>query len=286
LKNIDFVHAHTWYSDGAIAYQLYKDYHIPYIITIRNTDWNIFYKYLIHTRRIGLKILLNAKQIIFISEAYKQKIIKSNICQKRIELMSKCKIIPNGIDAFWACNVQNRKILLDKPDTILYIGNFSANKNLKRLVIAVESLIASGHRLTFHIIGWDKNPIEQFLKMKNFIVFHDKTYDKNALAKIIRQADIFAMPSIHETFGLVYIETLSQGIPVIYTKGEGIDGFYGNEIGEAVNALSIESLETGIKKIIDNYSDYNFNPNEIVKNHEWNKIAQRYIHLYETILKK
>jgi glycosyltransferase involved in cell wall biosynthesis len=285
LQDINFVHAHTWYSDGAIAWQLYKDYHIPYIITIRNTDWNVFYKYLIHTRKLGLKILLNAKQIIFISEVYKTKFLQSNICQKRMELISKCKVIPNGIDTFWICNVQNRKTLLDKPDTILYIGNFSANKNLKRLIAATESLIEKRYRLTLHVVGggWDKSKIEQFLKTKNFIVYHGKIYDKNDLVKIIRQADIFAMPSIHETFGLVYIEALSQGIPVIYTKGEGIDGFYGSEIGEAVNALSIESIETGIKKIIDNYSDYNFNPSEIVKNHDWNKIAERYIYLYETI---
>src|SRR5690606_19975181 len=44
LSTISFIHAHTWYSDGGVAYVLSMKYNIPYIVTIRNTDLNLFQK--------------------------------------------------------------------------------------------------------------------------------------------------------------------------------------------------------------------------------------------------
>lgn len=42
LTKIKFIHAHTWYSDGGVAYELHKKYKIPYIVAVRNTDLNLF----------------------------------------------------------------------------------------------------------------------------------------------------------------------------------------------------------------------------------------------------
>jgi len=46
------------------------------------------------------------------------------------------------------------------------------------------------------------------------------------------------MPSITETFGLVYAEALSQGLPVLYTRGQGFDRqFEEGEVGYAVDCF-------------------------------------------------
>src|SRR5690606_32772754 len=67
-NNIDFseikmIHAHTWYSDGGVAYLLSKKYNIPYITAVRNTDLNVHYKYLLHHRKFGKEILKNANKV-------------------------------------------------------------------------------------------------------------------------------------------------------------------------------------------------------------------------------
>ena len=67
FSEIDIIHAHTWYSDGGVAYLLHKKYNIPYIITIRNTDLNLFQKYLIHERGFEMNILKNAMNIVLIA---------------------------------------------------------------------------------------------------------------------------------------------------------------------------------------------------------------------------
>jgi len=92
------------------------------------------------------------------------------------------------------------------------------------------------------------------------------------------------MPSRSETFGLVYVEALSQGLPVIFTKNEGIDGFFGSEIGEPVNCEDSAEIYNAIVKIIDNYSAYNFDSQSIVKKFNWEKIAQDYNLMYTSIV--
>lgn len=286
-EKIDIVHAHTWYSDGAIAYKLFKDFQIPYIVTIRNTDLNLFFKYMIHLRSLGVKILQNAKKIIFISEIYKVRFCDEPYLKKYLQnLENKFQVIPNGIDKFWIENVFKRKKYLTHPIQLLYIGNFTRNKNVLKLIEAVEVLINHKLDLILHIVGGGGGnvEIEERVKRSNFAVNHGGVYERNKLMDLMRKSDVFTMPSKTETFGLVYIESLSQGLPIIYTKGEGIDGLYEENIGEAVNADDVKSISDGILKIINNYSDYNYSPKEIVNNHNWNKIAQKYNAIYRSSL--
>lgn len=65
----------------------------------------------------------------------------------------------------------------------------------------------------------------------------------------MRSCSVFAMPSIFETFGLVYLEALSQNLPVVYTKGQGIDGMFDNTVGIGVDPLSVEEIKNAIKMI-------------------------------------
>ncbi|NMA74678.1 MAG: glycosyltransferase, partial [Bacteroidales bacterium] len=94
--------------------------------------------------------------------------------------------------------------------------------------------------------------------------------------------DIFAMPSIAETFGLVYIEALTQGKPILYTQNEGVEGTYIN-VGESVNCYSVSDITEGLKRIIVNYNSYDFKPKEIAINHNWNMIGEQYSLIYKTL---
>ena len=68
LDKFDIIHAPSLFSDGGLALKAYKEYGIPYVVAVRNTDINTFIKYLKHTYYIGREIALNAKKIFFISK--------------------------------------------------------------------------------------------------------------------------------------------------------------------------------------------------------------------------
>ena len=48
MKNIDFIHAHTLFADGGLAYQLNRKYGIPYIVAVRSTDVKEYLKKMPH----------------------------------------------------------------------------------------------------------------------------------------------------------------------------------------------------------------------------------------------
>lgn len=288
IEDVKIVHAHTWFSDGAVAYDLFRSQGIPYIVTIRNSDLNLFYKYMLHLRPLGQNILKNAKNIILISAQYKNRVLDLPFIKNDKLLIEKLRVIPNGIDDFWLKNVESRSRYIPNEFKLVYIGNFTKNKNVVSIVKSFQQLKEKNYNCELHIVGGggDKGKTEVTYENVPGIVFHGKIFDKVKLKKILNDCHIFIMPSHTETFGLVYVEALSQGLPLIYTKDEGIDNFYKEKVGEAVNSKKIKSIVDGLVKIVANYDNYNFNPSDIVVQHNWNVIARTYIRIYETNLSK
>jgi glycosyltransferase involved in cell wall biosynthesis len=89
------------------------------------------------------------------------------------------------------------------------------------------------------------------------------------------------MPSYRETFGLVYIEALSQGIPVIVGKNEGIDGIFADNC-TTVNPYSQLSIEDGILKVLRDYESLDFSTIDFSK-FDWIEIAKAYYRILKSV---
>ena len=57
LDLINIIHAHTLFSMGGIALKLKKEKNIDYVVSVRNSDVNLFFKYMFHIRKIGINIM-------------------------------------------------------------------------------------------------------------------------------------------------------------------------------------------------------------------------------------
>ena len=89
------------------------------------------------------------------------------------------------------------------------------------------------------------------------------------------------MPSILETFGLVYAEAMSQGIPIIYSKGQGFDGQFDNGIvGYAVNCFDYKDISEKIIDLYNNYQQFSEQCLSMVDKFNWSTIAQEYMKIY------
>lgn len=286
LQTYDLAHATTLFSDGAVAYRLYKEYGIPYVIAVRNTDINEFMVVAPHTWPLGLKILRNARKIIFISKAPKEKFCRHFLIKKILsEIEDRMLIIPNGVDDFWLEHLDLESV--KDNHQIIYVGKFDLNKNVERLLKAVFALKAKYPDIKLHLVGGDGSKQDKILRMvqenSDCLVFHGKIYNKEKLMSLYRQCSIFAMPSIHETFGLVYIEAMSQNLAVLYTHNQGIDGLFDTKVGESVNAWSVESIREGMDKLLSNRVDYSIYKHVDLERFRWSKIAAYYKALYEVL---
>lgn len=254
-NSIDFVHAHTVFSDGGTAYKLYEEYNIDYIINVRNTDINWYFKYAFHLRPFMYKVLLSAKKIVFISYAYKSNLLDLLPAHITEKVIDKCVVIPNGIDDYWHNQIKPAEKKPNDIFNLLFIGTLNKNKNLYKVLEACAILNRESQvRLDVIGNGPDENEIFQYTKdlgIDSIVTFHGFIKSKSRICEIMDKNHIFVMPSYKETFGLVYIEAMSRGLPVIYSKGQGIDGFFQEgEVGFSVDPHKVEEIVSSIKKIV------------------------------------
>lgn len=287
-KDVNFIHAHNLFTDGAIAYKINQLYKIPYIVALRSTDINVQYFLMLHRRPQANKILINAKHIVFISPRYKDKFFSMLPKKIAIEIEDKTHIIPNGIHHTWLDNsFLERNTSSTNKTNLIYVGQIIKRKNINSLILAVDLLNRNQTETSYKLIivggenQYELDYYQEFLaltKEYKWIDYRGKVYDKGLLLQIFREASIFTMPSFGELFGLTYIEALSQGLPIIYSKNEGVDGFFKEEsVGIAVDPNNIEDIAKGIE-IVSNKEFINL-PDK-AKPFNWDKIAQQYINFY------
>jgi len=288
LSNINIVHSHLLYTNGGVAYKIKEKYSIPYISAIRNTDVNIFFKYFFHLRPFVKKIVKSSKNIIFISPSYKLFFQKSSFKDLKQELLEKTKVIPNGIDAYWHENTKIQPKKIAATPRFLFIGDLNNNKNIDGAISFLNSIKEENKTdLNFAIIGPETNQASSILELVNnydWVNYLGPVYDKDKLKQEFNKSDFFIMLSKNETFGLVYVEAMSQGLPIIYTKNQGIDGYFKEmHVGVSVDILNIKKETIKVRYLVDNYFDLSQNAINESKTFKWKIIANKYYNLYKDI---
>lgn len=269
---ITITHAHSLISNGIISFFLYKKRAIPYIVTVRNTDINIFMKKSVFFRKIGYKILDNAESIMVLSPAYKNIQIRECLTTFQFEqLKDKIKIIPNGVNDFW---IKNRYLNESRSSNcleILFVGKLRENKNCSALIKACKLLKEKGLDFQLTIVGegYLKEKLQEEAKGLK-VRFLGFISDNEQLLKVYRESNLLVVPSFKESFGLVYVEAMTQGLPIIYTKGQGFDGnFEEGVVGFSVMPNEYEKIAEAIQKINENYNEISKNAYNYALNFSW-----------------
>lgn len=282
VKDYDLIHAYTLFTDGNCARKLSEKYNIPYVVAVRNTDVNSFFRFMPHLRMRGIKTMLGAKAVFFLSESYKNQVFEKYVPEKYyVELKKKSFVIPNGIDEFWLKNppaIENK--IIDEV-RLIYAGRIDRNKNITSIQKAMEVLRTRGYKASLTVVGkvFDKGIFKEIKKYKSIRYFPPKS--KEDLLDLYREHNIFVMPSFTETFGLVYAEAMSQGLPVVYTKGQGFDGhFPDGEVGCRVLAHDVDNIADGIEWVINNFDDIKKRVVELSHKFSWDELSKIYDKVY------
>ncbi|SHJ83007.1 Glycosyltransferase involved in cell wall bisynthesis [Tangfeifania diversioriginum] len=285
IERPNIIHAHSLIVNGLIAWLYSSRYNIPFSVSVRNTDINVFLKRSHIFRKLAEKILLKADSIMFLSPAYRDVHLKRIISDELFtKILPKTYIIPNGIDSFWIENSSNKTTFITKNICrILFSGRIDGNKNLKGVIEACNILTSKNQNIEIVVVG--DGPLLNDLKKKNYsfkVTFHGYINEKEKLKKIYRSCQILVVPSFHETFGLIYPEAMTQGLPVIYSNNQGIDGYFPDgHVGYAVSPKNSNDIAKKIEMIITDYKRISKNANYESQKFSWDLVSNYVIKMYK-----
>ena len=288
-NDFDVLHATTLFSDGAVALKYKREFNTPFILAIRSTDIDSFLKYRRDLIFLGLEILNESSKIIFISKVLKNKFLNHPLIKKhKSKFEHKCVIISNGIDPYWLNN-QKSTFTPANPNKIIYVGTLIKRKNVDKLIQAVLDLNKKGIECSLTIVGKGgalQKKVENLAEINRpKIQYLGAIKDKEKLQEVYNNHQIFALPSRVETFGLVYLEAMSQGLPILYTWNEGIDGLFDFKIGEKCENFDINTISSKLETLINNHSNYEISSINF-SDFSWNTIGKKYIKIYQNIVEK
>ena len=281
LTDFDLIHSHMLFNGGWAAYRLNRKYGIPYVVSVRNTDMNVFLKIPLF-RTIARIITDNASGVLFLSEAYREKFLDT--CYKgdlRDPILRKSDVIPNGLEPFWLGNVGCPREKTHSPLRLLCVGKIDRNKNMATVIQAMGKLNAEGTAAELTVIGQVVDPGVKSLLDSSEHVRVIPYLTKEELIRYYREADVFVMPSFWESFGRVYAEAMTQGVPVIYTRGQGFDGtFPEGTVGYSVKADDAGEVADAIRKVADDFPGISARCVENCRLFDWTEISERLERLY------
>lgn len=310
----DVVHCHTWYTHlGGILAKL--NYGIPLVITVHSLEplrpWKREqlgggYDFSLWVEKTALEM---ADAVICVSSETREDVRKYfNVPEERMH------VIHNGIDLDEYRRVDSQKVLKrfgidsNRPYA-LFVGRITRQKGIIHLVNAVKYMnpdfqivLCAGAPDTAEIATEMRNAVAAAQRAREGVIWIDEFLDVPAKVELYSHADVFVCPSIYEPFGIINLEAMACGVPVVAAAVGGIKEVvvhgetgllvmleqmqespfeplnpdqYARDLARAVNELMGNSLlrqkmgEAGRKRAEEHFS--------------WGTIARRTVELYEMI---
>lgn len=275
----DIIHAHCGLYGGLVAKVIKDKYNVPYVITehsstILNNDLNDYNKNV-----LGVAYN-NADKLISVGE--KLKYSMKNYTNNDIV------VVPNIVntDGFKVCNEKKREKF--RFVTVAYLKK---NKRIDLVIEAFKKLKEKYSEIELYIggDGPEKNNIQEIINKYNLNnnIHLLGEVSRNDLPEIMGDSDCFVLPSMYETFGVVYIEALACGIPIIATKCGGPEDFFNENLGYMIDVDNLNELYCAMERIINNYSEFNSDKiSEYIKDRfSGNVIVKELEKIYDLIVK-
>ena len=180
--------------------------------------------------------------------------------------------------------VRSKIGISDNGSVILFVGNLMKKKGIYTLVEAAAILRDKGVQCRILIVGdgEERKKLEEFIKAKSVeaIVSLEGPKYLPELLYYYNAADLFVMPSTSESWGLVYVEAMSCGIPVIGTNVTAIpEVISSDEYGFRVPLHDSTALADTIQKALFK----NWNSNKILeyaRSFSWEKRINEFDNVY------
>ena len=292
----DLIHSHYWFS-GKVGTLLARQWAIPHIVTFHTLSENKI------KARIGemepeerfyaeREIAKTADRIVGFSEHEKSILINSYEAPS-----DRVSVIPCGVDIElfrpYTDLSAKKQLGLTNMTVLLYVGRLEPLKGIDVLLKAA-SIMEHSANLKVLIIGGDDDQDQELCRLKTLdeelnvsdkVIFLGRI-EQNELPVYYNAADICVVPSFYESFGLVALEAMACGTPVVASRVGGLASIVKNNItGLLISWRFPETFADAIDSILANETNRKYMSDQsrtLALSLSWDSVAQKLIETYNS----
>ncbi len=292
----DVVHAHDWMVADA-GWVFKSGFKVPMVCTIHATESGRMHGLHSDMQRyisqIEWRLTFESWNVIVNSRH-----MQAELIQQFKTPADKIAVIPNGIDpsnfefTFDAAALR-RQYASTNDKIVLYVGRMVREKGVQVLLQSAQSIIGAAPGTRFLLVGTgyyleDLKRTAAFLNVSNNVSFLGYVSDPDLL-RLYKIADVVVIPSLYEPFGIVALEGMAAGVPVVTSDAGGLTDFVEHmKTGITTYAGDPGSLAWGVLEILRNpdlASSLAASADRSVKEiYNWRIIAQRTLSVYEKVI--
>ncbi len=235
VEGVDLVHSHTWYANlgGHLAKLLYG---IPHVVTTHSLEplrpWKAAqlgggYALSSFCERTAIE---SADAVIAVSRSMADDV---RACFPAVD-PARVMVIHNGIDPTEYRPDPRTEVLArfgidpDKP-SVMWIGRITAQKGIHHLLDAcslirsdVQLVLCAGAPDTAEIGTEMQARAERLMSVRPGVHWIEEMLPRSEVVQLLSHATVFVCPSVYEPFGLINLEAMACGVPVVATAVGGI----------------------------------------------------------------
>jgi glycosyltransferase involved in cell wall biosynthesis len=280
--HFDLIHAHFTYPDGWVAAQLGASYGVPVIIT-EHASWRGW------AGHRAVWAMTHCAAHVSVGTALRDEIKEMAPGEDHLH------VIPCGVDGT-VFTLPPADVERD-PHQILFVGAVRPVKGLDVLLRAMHILARQGREETLVVIGdsyfgsyvkarRDAESLVGELGLGRRVTFL-AGMDQKDVARFMQQSAVLVSSSRRETLGMVLVEALACGTPVVATQSGGPADIVTPEVGRLVPVEAPEALAEAIAQVVDTHTTYSA---ERLRAHalasfDWAHVTNSYLKLYHDALR-
>jgi len=257
LDAYDLVHAHDWMVLPT-AISLKNLIGVPLVYSVHSTEYGRrrgvhtdFQRTIHETEGWGT---YESSRVIVCSNY-----MRDHVCWLFRVPQDKVRVVPNGVEppaqAERPSVEYRRRYAADEEKVILFVGRIVEEKGLNVLIGAIPLLLQSGVGAKLLVVG-DGYAADRMKKIAWDLGIYDRVLftgyvEDSELKRIYGIADVLVVPSLYEPFGIVAIEGMSKGVPVVVSDAGGLSEIVSHErTGLKVPPDNSVELSSAIRRVI------------------------------------
>lgn len=212
-------------------------------------------------------------------------------------------VVPNGVDVERFGDVDGERVRavaerhdLDGVRTVLFVGTVVPRKGVTDLVEAMADVVETVDGDVRLVIAGEEELDEEYTaRVRSLIEKHDLGgvvefagfVPDDELPALYAAADVLALPSHEEGFGMTAVEAMAAGTPVVATRVGGMPWLLGDgDAGILADVGDVEALSSGLATVLEEggrRTDRGDHATERAASLSWERIADRFVEQYADV---